>query len=284
MELSHPDLPAEFEVTPVAPFGVLVRPQSPSTPLTRVPVAALRELARRHHLVALRGFDTFSTAEELSNYAGTWGNVLGWPFGNVLELVQHEAPADHVFDNSGVSFHWDGMFVDQIPEFQIFQCVHELGENQGGRTIFCDTTRVLADADPATRASWEKITMTYRIKNESHYGGRAVAPLVDSHPDRGFPVMRYLERVPEDIKYINRPRVEFGEVPDDDVDGIEKGLRETLYDPRHFYAHPWQTGDVVIADNYTLLHGREPYSSQCGRHLRRVHVLGEPALKNAALR
>jgi hypothetical protein len=33
-----------------------------------------------------------------------------------------------------------------------------------------------------------------------------------------------------------------------------------------------------------LLHGREPYASECGRHLRRVHVLGNPPLRNTALR
>ncbi|MGH3312603.1 MAG: hypothetical protein ACRDP3_18815 [Streptomyces sp.] len=41
---------------------------------------------------------------------------------------------------------------------------------------------------------------------------------------------------------------------------------------------------VVIADNYTLLHGREAFTSRAPRHLRRVHVLGEPALENPALR
>jgi hypothetical protein len=65
---------------------------------------------------------------------------------------------------------------------------------------------------------------------------------------------------------------------------IEQTLRDALYDAQHCYAHAWQAGDLVVADNYTLLHGREPYARKCGRHLRRVHVLGDPPLMNPALR
>ncbi|MCB0417979.1 MAG: TauD/TfdA family dioxygenase, partial [Bdellovibrionales bacterium] len=53
--------------------------------------------------------------------------------------------------------------------------------------------------------------------------------------------------------------------------------------PANFYAHEWKTGDVVLSDNHTLLHGREAFVSGSPRHLRRVHVLGKPALKNPHL-
>jgi L-tyrosine isonitrile desaturase/decarboxylase len=39
----------------------------------------------------------------------------------------------------------------------------------------------------------------------------------------------------------------------------------------------------VIADNYTLLHGRTAFTVKVPRHLRRVHVLGDPPLDNPAL-
>jgi L-tyrosine isonitrile desaturase/decarboxylase len=64
---------------------------------------------------------------------------------------------------------------------------------------------------------------------------------------------------------------------------VERSLREVLYDPRHLLAVSWQTGDVVVADNYSLLHGREPFISGTPRHLRRVHVLGSPPFHNPAL-
>ncbi|MGH3813136.1 MAG: TauD/TfdA dioxygenase family protein [Pseudonocardiaceae bacterium] len=262
----------------------MIRPRTASTDTTEVPIPVARELAREHHLLVLRGFGPFPDQEELARYAASWGQVLTWSFGAVLELVEHERPADHVFANTAVTFHWDGMFVERVPEFQIFQCVSALDDEQGGHTIFCDTTRVLASASSATRALWKGLTLTYRVAKETHYGGTATSPLVVEHPNCGFPTMRYLEPVPDHIDYLNRPRVEFHDVPAERVAGIEQTLRDTLYDPHHCYAHSWQAGDVVVADNYTLLHGRQAYASKCGRHLRRVHVLGDPPLMNPALR
>ncbi|MEM6730499.1 MAG: TauD/TfdA family dioxygenase, partial [Myxococcota bacterium] len=56
-----------------------------------------------------------------------------------------------------------------------------------------------------------------------------------------------------------------------------------LHAPESFYAHQWQTGDVVIADNFTLLHGREAFTSRAPRHLQRVHVLSETPFDNPGL-
>ncbi len=276
-------LPRQFELEAMSPYGVMIHPGVANTDATEVPVPVARQLAREHHLLVLRGFDPFPGPEDLARYAESWGELLTWPFGAVLDLVEHEQPVDPVFDNTAVSFHWDGMFVKSIPEFQIFQCVSALDDGQGGRTIFCDTTRILANAAPATRTLWEGLTLTYRVSKKAHYGGTATSPLVIEHPDCGFPTMRYQEPVPDGVDYLNRPRVDFHDVPAECVAEIEQTLRDALRDQRHCYAHSWQAGDVVIADNYTLLHGREPYASRCGRHLRRVHVLGDPPLTNSAL-
>jgi L-tyrosine isonitrile desaturase/decarboxylase len=43
-------------------------------------------------------------------------------------------------------------------------------------------------------------------------------------------------------------------------------------------------GDVVIADNFSLLHGREGFRNRSTRHLQRVHIQGSPACVNHRLR
>ncbi|GGO88612.1 hypothetical protein GCM10012280_29850 [Wenjunlia tyrosinilytica] len=217
------------------------------------------------------------------SFASSLGEPLVWPFGPVLDLVEQEDPVDGVFDANWLPFHWDGMFVERIPEFQVFWCVDAPGQGQGGRTSFCDTTRALADADPATRALWERTTVSYRIEQVVHYGGAVVSPLVVPHPRRGFPVMRYQEPVPEGMRYVNPPSLEFTGVDEQEAEQVRRTLRESLYDPRHCLHHAWRTGDLVLTDNYTLLHGRESYVTRASRHLRRVHVLGDPPLANPAL-
>ncbi|MDF5900390.1 4-hydroxyphenylacetate 3-hydroxylase N-terminal domain-containing protein [Pseudomonas aeruginosa] len=43
-----------------------------------------------------------------------------------------------------------------------------------------------------------------------------------------------------------------------------------MYHPQAHYAHRWRSDDLVIADNRTLLHGREAFVHRAPRHLRRV--------------
>lgn len=265
---------ATHEISPVAPFGVMVRPQSAGSPVGELPVDELRELARRHHLVVLRGFSTFEGAETFADYCGTWGEIALWPFGKVLELIEQKNPEDHIFDNNYVPLHWDGMYRPQVPEFQMFHCVSAPKGNQGGRTTFSNTRLVLERAEPAARARWNQVTGTYHRKME-FYDSKTVAPLVTEHPRSGFPVLRYNEPPLEgDLAFINHPTLSFDGVADGNLADFHAGVRRALYAPENFYAHTWETGDLVIADNHTLLHGREAFTSGSPRHLRRVHILG----------
>jgi alpha-ketoglutarate-dependent taurine dioxygenase len=272
-----------FEITDLKPFGVLVQSGREAMSVDDLPIGRLRELARHHHLVALRGFSAFAGAEALAAYCGRWGKVGVWPFGEVLELVEQERPADHIFDNNYVPLHWDGMYRPQVPEFQIFHCVSAPSGNQGGRTTFANTVIALERADPRLREVWQNATGVYCRKME-FYDSKTIAPLITAHPVKGFPVIRYCEP-PRlgDHSFVNHPTIAFNGVAAGETDAFHRNLRQALYAPEAFYAHAWRTNDIVVSDNYTLLHGREAFTSGAPRHLRRVHVLGEPPLDNPHL-
>ncbi|WP_314174278.1 TauD/TfdA dioxygenase family protein [Streptomyces winkii] len=268
---------------PRAAFGALVQASSPQERLTDLPVEELRELARSQHLLLLRGFSGFADGDELAAYCARWGEIGMWPFGAVLELVEHENPDDHIFDHRHVPLHWDGMYRPQVPEFQIFHCVSAPRYDQGGGTVFSQTSAVLREAEPETRALWEQVTGTYRRKTE-FYESTAVSPVVAEHPVTGQAVIRYNEPVAPDDEFINHPVLEFTGIPAGRLKEFHRGLSGALRAPGVAYTHRWRTGDLVVADNYTLLHGREAFTSRAPRHLRRVHVLGDPPLENPALR
>ena len=271
-----------MKVTKNDPFGVVVEP-SAKADVRALPLAELRALAREHHLLVLRGFSTVGGAEAFADYCALWGEVSIWPFGRVLELVEQEAPADHIFDNNYVPLHWDGMYREQVPELQIFHCVSAPGGGQGGRTTFSNTVSALGRATPSARALWERVTGVYHRKME-YYDSKTIAPVVTAHPVRGFPVIRYNEPpVAGDDSFVNHPTLAFDGIDVSEVHDLHRTLREALYAPESFYAHAWQTNDIVISDNYTLLHGREAFTSGAPRHLRRVHVLGDPPLANPHL-
>ncbi|MFF4407803.1 TauD/TfdA dioxygenase family protein [Streptomyces sp. NPDC001404] len=272
-----------MNTTPITPFGRAIHAPEAGTPVTSLDVPALRALVREHHLVLLRGFDVFATPGELSAYCEGFGELSVWPFGTVLELVEQEKPEDHIFDHSHMPMHWDGMYREQIPEFQVFQCVHAPGPGNGGETTFSQTAAVLENTDPETVARWSQVTGTYQRTME-YYDSVTVSPVVDAHPVTGTPVIRYNEpTAADDAGFVNHPDLAFTGLPEDQLAEFHTGLRAALYDPAHLYAHTWQTGDVVITDNYTLLHGRNAFTSGAPRHLRRVQVLGTPALDNPGL-
>ncbi|MGW1076004.1 TauD/TfdA dioxygenase family protein [Streptomyces sp. NPDC002537] len=271
------------DIFPISPFGLAIRASEPGVAVAGLDVGTLRSFVREHHLVLLRGFDAFAGPDELSAYCERWGELSVWPFGTVLELVEKEQPEDHIFDSSYMPMHWDGMYREHVPEFQVFQCVHAPGTGNGGETTFSRTTAVLEHTDPATAGQWAKMTGTYHRAME-YYDSTCVAPVVDTHPVHGAPVIRYNEpTAADDAGFVNHPDITFSGLPDGELAEAHRTLRAALHDPAHLYAHSWRTGDLVITDNHALLHGRNAFTSGAPRHLRRVQVLGTPPLANPGL-
>ncbi len=272
-----------YKVTQLKPFGALIEPAQPDTHVDELSIQDLRQLFDQHHILLLRGFTGVSEGDDLVNFSERWGEVSVWPFGEILELVEQEKPKDHIFDNTYVPMHWDGMYRPEVPEIQIFHCVQAPGEQNGGRTVFSNTPEVIRQATREDLDRWAKVTGVYERKME-FYHSKTIAPLVTEHPTRKLPVIRYCEPpVHEDEDFLNHPEMSFEGVAQEDMAAFIKGLQEQLYAENVTYAHQWETGDLVISDNYTLLHGREAFVSGAGRHLRRVQVLGQPKLKNPHL-
>lgn len=279
--LSHLITTARLSATLTPPeFGVMITPRHPDVHLGELSTAWLRMLVHNHQLVILRGFDSFDTAESLTRYCSTFGEIMMWPFGAVLELQEQLAPDDHIFSNSYVPLHWDGMYLESVPEFQIFHCVRADDCPHGGRTTFACTPVALRIATPETRNLWSRAQGTYRRTVEL-YSNCASAPIINRHPRREFPVLRYCEQpVAGDTDFINPSQYTFSGIDDSEHAALLDSLGAALHDPRAYYAHQWQTGDVVLTDNFSLLHGRESFTSKNGRHLRRVHIHSDPPLLN----
>jgi alpha-ketoglutarate-dependent taurine dioxygenase len=270
LHLDHPDV--ALELAPLEPFGLLVRASSPGD-VRRLSVAALRAAAARHRLLVLRGFTPFASKDALAEYCGGWGPILMWDFGAVFEVVEHASPSNYLFTSGSVPYHWDGAFAAQVPWFQFFQCLESPGAGAGGETIFCDTVKLLASLDEPTRRRWQDITVVYGTEKVAHYGGRIRAPLVGRHPVTGEATIRFAEPANESTVRLNTPQVEVEGMSAAQSDDLLAQLRRLTYDPRFVYAHAWQPGDLLAADNHALLHGRNPYRTHTPRRLWRVHVL-----------
>lgn len=274
----------KFNTTPVNPFGVLIESEHANQDLHDLNIEELRYLFQKEHLVVLRGFQAFRGGEDFSKYCERWGEISLWPFGKVLELIEHENPEDHIFDNNYVPLHWDGMYRPQIPEYQIFHCVRAPLPEQGGRTTFSNTILAIKNASSSLLEQWNKVTGIYQRKME-FYNSKTISPIITRHPQKDFPVIRYNEPHSKNRgHFINPPELEFTGLNTEELTRFHDSLKRALYAPSNFYAHEWKTGDVVIADNFSLLHGRERFVSKAPRHLQRVHVLSESPFNNPGLK
>jgi alpha-ketoglutarate-dependent taurine dioxygenase len=281
--MSSTKLSEKPKLTQLKPFGVLVEPANEKTSVHDLDTEFLRDLFRKNQIVVLRGFQTFQNADGFSDYCERWGEVSLWPFGKVLELIEQENPEDHIFDNSYMPLHWDGMYRPQVPEYQIFHCVKAPLAGQGGATTFSNTILALQSAPAETKELWTKVTGTYKRKME-FYNSKTVSPIITKHPYRDVSVIRYSEpHFEHKGDFVNPPDVEFSGIEQKQLNEFHQSLGKALYSQDCFYAHEWQTGDVVIADNFSLLHGRAEFVSRSPRHIQRVHVLSNPPFDNPHL-
>ncbi|MCE3045480.1 TauD/TfdA family dioxygenase [Legionella sp. 16cNR16C] len=272
-----------FKITRLKPFGLCLTPDYPNTSVNDLDIGELRQLCGEEQLVLLRGFDTFKSSADFSAYCESWGEISVWPFGKVLELIEQEKPEDHIFDHSYVPLHWDGMYRPQVPEFQIFHCVKAPLAGQGGRTTFSNTVLALKNASTECRNLWNKVTGVYERTME-FYNSKTVSPIINKHPYKDYSVIRYNEPCSEDQgRFVNPPDLDFIGLDSEESELFHRSLKAALYAPDTFYAHDWQSNDIVIADNFSLLHGREGFVSRSPRHLQRVHVLSDPPFDNPHL-
>jgi alpha-ketoglutarate-dependent taurine dioxygenase len=227
---------------------LIVEAHAPDAALASLSVAPLHAWVLACRVLVLRGFSPLSRAELLA-----FGRMLG-------VLLRGEEPAEGgamsppgAGDRDGVDhevlMHWDRVG-GHSPRYLIFSCEAAPGTGEGGETFFCDTTRVLA--------SLRLLDRTVGITGPNVRGETVGPSVVRAHPVTGEAVLRCAEPLGEGIT----------------SEGVRlPELSRRLYHPAVCYVHSWRVGDVVVADNHALLHGRAAYGRGVRRRLSRVGVM-----------
>ncbi len=191
--------------------------------------------------------------------------LLHWDFGPLMNMSYLTNAANYLFSAEKVPFHWDGAFYKE-PASLLFYCTESNGE--GGETIFSNTEKIWDSLTTEQKVKAEKITMIYRTEKKAHYGGEIRVPLVQKHPVSGKTILRIAERVETSLNPVELI-----------IEGVSDGeefyelLREKLYSPEFMIAHKWERGDLLICDNFTYLHGRNPLQSNLKRSFKRLQIL-----------
>ncbi len=261
------DLKRASRLIPLEPFGLRIEARESGQPL-KICGALLESLLRAEKLVCFRNFQKLTPAE-LLEFAKSYprAELLHWESGPVMEMKVDPEARNYLFSREAVPFHFDGAF-HKIPSFLVFNCLQSPLGKQGGETLFTHT-QLLWDAAAANeQVLWRRLVLTYRTEKLAHYGGTVTLPLVQPHPRAKGVVLRYAEPV---TSALNPVQLEIMGVLNP-TEFISR-MKARLYDKRFCYEHAWQEGDLLLADNHALLHGRNAFSKDSPRHLRRVQIL-----------
>lgn len=213
------------------------------------------------------------TTNELIEYATGLSEQMGslqdkllhWDFGPVMEMKFDEKAQNYLFSSEEVPFHWDGAFYRE-PAKLLFYCVESEGE--GGETLFVNTELLWESLTSEEQEKCRQVMLTYRTEKKAHYGGEIALPLVQQHPTTGKTILRLAEEVETTL---NPVTLTIDGIPD--ADEFYKMMRKKLYDEDFLYAHKWQKGDLVVCDNFTYLHGRNPLKQNLRRSFKRIQIL-----------
>lgn len=237
-----------------------------------IPLRELLDRLRDESLIVLRDFprldrDGLLAYARSASPAGT-DPLLHWEFGPVMELRVDDAAKNYLFSREAVPFHWDGVFF-HVPHVLVFQCIEAPDPGAGGETLFCFAEKLYAELSAEQRARWADAKITYETAKVAHYGGAVTIPVFGTHPIKGTPVVRFAEAVATDK---NPVTATVSGIDEDDAAELTRWFTERLYAEENCRAHEWRPGDLVLADNHALMHGRRAFTRDAKRHIRRVQI------------
>jgi alpha-ketoglutarate-dependent taurine dioxygenase len=255
------------------PFGICIVSDNADS-ADAVAISTLENLIQEHKLVVLRGFKAFERDDFLSFCQSVPKmKTLNWSFGPVMEMKESQDPQNYLFSREQVPFHWDGAF-HKVPDYLVFACVEAPLPHAGGETLFTNTELIFSKASTEEKTNWAAVDLKYDTEKLAHYGGSIRGPLVQSHPDSGQPILRFAEPVSTQMNPVS---LEVIGLPESEAVPLVRSLTKKIYAADYCYRHEWQEGDLLIADNHSLIHGRTAFKQNCPRHLRRIQLIKERA-------
>jgi len=230
--------------------------------------------------------------EELVAFGNAFGEVDTTLQKKLMNRVQNRLGMDTVTDISNVDAegkvaaadHWqtittignrfwhsDGSYKDQPIRYSILNAVTAVG--YGGETQYADLRAAYDSLDASTRALiadkvgvfWSHNTRDLlRIpdsEDERNAFPKVRWPLVRTHPGSGREVLWCDSKV---------TAIEGMSVPEGRA--LAHELIEHIGQREHVYSHKWQPGDLVMADNRTVVHRGRRFDHAERREMRRVET------------
>ncbi|KAL8640383.1 MAG: hypothetical protein Q9226_008755 [Calogaya cf. arnoldii] len=277
-----PGMDVEFNY--LYPTGIVITPRDPGTKYSfhHVHMQKVRALSEACSPVILRGFTDTTDQHTFEAKAYDAGTVQPWTFGirqSVKDAMNPDPKASTVTSTEAMPMHYDGFFflkkemvdgvekmVSKVPRFQYFTAITPSPPGDG-MTLFA-SSRLFFQHLPAPYTLSELEKLKWDCKHSSNWNNHMTdLPLVVRHPTNNQPCIRWHEPW---YKWqtqfsTNEIRISNGE------QHYKELIREMLYDRRVCLYFNFEQGDILVADNVSMMHTRTAFTPGTGRELWRIH-------------
>lgn len=270
------------------PTGMIVRPRdlrSAKNALCTVDMQKVRQLSELCSPVVLRGFTDTGDRRAYTAKAYDLGTVLPWKSGVIQEVKDErnsDASSNSVVSKEAMPMHFDGMFklktvldeqtgeekqVSDVPRFQYFVC-QAAAPAGDGYTLFSSSNRFVHYLPQSYN-----IKKLSKIRWSTHSHGYfqhdlSELSLIVPHPSLGTPCVRWLQPWPRWKTAYNSHDITI----DNGSQNLISLIDSILFDRRVCLYFTWEKGDVLVSDNFSMLHTRTAFRGDCDRELWRIHV------------
>lgn len=283
-------LPAEMSASPLkGPFGVEVEGIDLSTDLSDALMGRLKALLAEHSVLVIHGQSLDN--EQFVRFGRAWGPLKRFDYvkerqhGEIAEIMRISNDPGIPSDMRDVALHWHSDNSDGAVPSPATILLGVEAPRAGAETLFASTALSYAALSPAMKEKLAPLLALHRPGGAPWMEGEtpplgAVAKVKPNAPSVSYPVVM---RHPVTARsWIFVAGTAFGIVgwPEDEGRALIRKLREHIVQPQFRQMYRIEVGDVLMWDNYSVMHSATPieYSDEDGKRrvLHRMSIQGLP--------
>ncbi len=272
-----------------APLGAEISGVDLSRPVAPADVARIEDAWRERLVVVFH--DQQLSDPQLIAFSKNFGeldppgpNPYGQPFlkdhpelNVISNVVQDGKPVGNLGDGEAV-WHADMTYVDVPPKAAMLHALEVPPPEAGGNTYFADMFLAYAELPPdLKRAAEGRIAVHDASTNSAGMLRKGYKAVTDVRQTVGahHPLVRTEPKT-------GRKALFLGRRPNAYVLGLEVADSEALLDalwahatlPRFAMCHEWRVGDLLMWNNLSVLHRRDPFDARTRRVMHRSQIKG----------
>jgi len=229
-------------------------------------ITEVKDAYEKYQLLLFK--DKILTPAEQIRFSQIFGRLELFPYrpsqlSEYPEIFRLSTNENEGYLNVGFYWHQDGSFRTNPTATSIFHLVKVPGE--GGQTLFANAYEAYNRIPDHLKPLADKI--------KTAHDGNILHDLVTTHPETGRKALYMnlgLVRSITGYEASEKDRAT-------ELMGLLKGI---LDHPEVMYAHTWQEGDLLVADNYSVLHQATETTQGHERTLHRTTIQGVHTLNS----